>query len=110
MYTEKVFSRKIYSLELFELFFPLIELSPQVYKFGFLFSNGTHYSTFNHYIVISAINPRGWEKKDILDKIVAWMKDLLWNKSWWIIEIKMNTLSMENEISEHCDQKEAWGN
>ena len=31
-----------------------------------------------------------------------------WQISWWIIEIEMNTLRMENEISEHCDQKDAW--
>ena len=79
-----------------------------MYKFRFLFPNGSHYSAFNHYIVISAIIPRGWENKKIVDKIDAWMKDLLWQISWWIIEIKMNTLRMENEISEHCDQKDAW--
>ena len=77
MYTEKVFSREIYSLEIFELFFPLIELSPQVYKFVFLFPNSTHFPSFNYYRVITAINPRGWEKKEIFDKIDAWMKDVL---------------------------------
>ena len=121
---EKVFSRAVYSLKIFQLFFPLIELSPQVYKLGFLFPNSTHYSAFNHYIVIITIIPKGWENKEnfdfdkidacwkiYYDKLVNELLKLKWIPWGWkmkLVNIMIKKKPGETKINNYIEDEKMY--